>query len=89
MDFSDATVVTLAKDEEAVFSVVAKVLESLEGCRVIVPYNGYGGKELKFRSARVKAYPAPDGYGRAIRMVQGKGISQDPDCVFHRRGCHL
>ena len=82
MDFSDSTVVIPAKDEKAVFEVARGVLRSLDGCQVIVLYNGYGGKALRFSNNRVKAYPAPRGKGRAIIMMQQKRLVKTPIVCF-------
>ena len=82
MNFSDTTVVIPAKDEEAVFEVVDSVLDALEGCKVIVLYNGYGGKALHFKSPRVKAYPAPVGKGRAVAMMHHKRLVKTPIVCF-------
>lgn len=82
MDFSDVTVVIPAKDENAIFDVTKGVLESLEGCRVIVLYHGYGDRTLRFKNSRVKAYLAPKGMGRAIIMMQKKGLVKTPMLCF-------
>lgn len=82
VNFSDTTVVVPAKDEEAVFDVVKNILGSLEKCRVLVLYNGYGGKKPRFDNARVEAFPAPVGKGRAIIMMQKKRLVKTPILCF-------
>jgi hypothetical protein len=82
LDYSDATVVVPARDEKAVFQVVRGILASLNGCRVIVMYHGYGGKALRFSNSRVKAYPAPPGKGRVIMEVQRKRLVKTPILCF-------
>ena len=82
MDFSDTTVVIPAKDEKAIFEVANGVLSALPGCKALVLYHGYGGKPLRFKDPRVKAYPAPNGKGRAIIMMQKRGLVKTPILCF-------
>ena len=82
MDFSDTTVVIPAKDEPAIYKVANDVLVSLKNCKVIVLYNGYNGKKVRFSNNRIASYPAPLGKGRAIMHLSKKGFVKTPIMCF-------
>ena len=74
MDFSDTTVVIPAKDEPAIVKVANGVLKSLDNCRVIILFNGYGGNPPAFSDKRVRCYSAPLGKGNAIIMLHRRRL---------------